>query len=379
LIEERRGKVKKKIIVLSIITFAIVFILIGYQKFNSNDDLSKQINENNKNPYYTTTGYSFVLSDHYMVVNENGLRIINLDTKKVIKEITENIVGGFDIYETKVVWSTYNNTDEIGKDYGYDETANTDIYLYDIQKDEIIQITTNPAGQVQPKIWGDYIVWQDNRNDGKKDMNPEWDIYLYNISTGAEKLISTAEGIHTNPNISDNKVVWEDGRNFHDKKEVRWGSNLPKNNTDVYMYEINTGKEFPIANGPLQECNPDVYQNYIIWEDRNNNSLKADIYLYDLDNGKKIRITKNRANQAYPRIYNDYIVWMDERKGISSNDVIINGKMPNSDIYLYNIKSKKEYLVTGKEPQIMPDITSNYIAYITSRQINPEIVVIHYQ
>lgn len=35
--------------------------------------------------------------------------------------------------------------------------------------------------------------------------------------------------------------------------------------------------------------------------------------------------------------------------------------------------------MTGKEPQIMPAISENYIAYTTSRQINAEIQVVKYK
>jgi beta propeller repeat protein len=334
-----------------------------------------------KEPYLITTGYAVELSDNYMVVLEEELSIIDLATNKIIKEIQlpNGLSGGYDISDTKVVWSTYNNKNEIGKDFSYDESTNTDIYLYDISDDSTVQITTNTAGQIAPDIWGDYIVWQDNRNDTVQDNEPQWDIYLYHIPTKEEKLITTANGIHTKPQVSDNIVVWEDGRNFSGESNLRWGGNVPENNTDIYRYNILTGEEKAVATGKLQECNPCVAGNYIVWEDRNENRLEADIYLYDLERNDKIRITNERYNQAYPRIMDHYIVWMDERNGISSNDVIINNKAPNSDIFLYDIKLRREYQLTGEEPQIMPAIAGNYIAFITSRQVNPEIQVIKFR
>jgi beta propeller repeat protein len=219
----------------------------------------------------------------------------------------------------------------------------------------------------------------DNRNDSVMDSKPEWDIYLYQISTKQETLITTAAGIHTNPKINDGKVVWEDGRNFQGEDYLRGGSNVPENNTDIYMYDIESGEETAIATGSLQECNPFVCGDYVVWEDRNDGDFAADIYLYNIASKEKTRITNDKVDQRTPRIYGNYIVWMDERNGISSNDVIINGKAPNSDIFLYDIESEEEYLLTGKEPQVMPDISGNYITFITSRQINPEISVIKYR
>lgn len=369
----------KKIGVVILTVFSI--ILVGCVRSQTNATITTRNSEISKDVYYTTSGYAAVLSDNYMVVEEKGLRIIDLSTKKVIKEIEVpgNYAVGYDICGTKVVWSAYSSKEEIGKDPGYDETANTDIFLYDIATGKTRQITSNTAGQISPKIWGDYIVWEDNRNDSVKDKDPEWDIYLYNISSDEEKLITMAPGIHTNPSINDNKVVWEDGRNFKGKKELRWGGNVPENNTDIYLYDIKTGKEEAIASGSLQECNPTVYGNYIAWEDRNMNGFAAEIYLYDLNKKEKIRVTDDKFNQLGPKLFGGYLVWEDERNGISTNDVFVNGNEPNSDIFFYDIESKKEYLITGKEPQIMPVISANYIAYTMSRQINAEIQVIKYK
>lgn len=335
-----------------------------------------------KEIYYTTSGYDAALSGKYMLFRgEKGLQIMDLDTKEIIKEILPPFsdIRGYAIEGTKVVYSACNSPEDKDKDALYDETANTDIFLYDIADDSTVQITADEGGQVSPDVWGDYIVWMDNRNDNTQDKNPEWDIYLYQISTKTEILITKASGIHTNPEINDNKVVWEDGRNFKGESALRWGSNLPENNTDIYMYDIETGRETAIATEKLQECSPFVYGDYIAWEDRNQGKYDAEIYLYNISTKEKTRITQDKYDQRNPKIYDKYLVWMDERNGTSSNDVIINGNKPNSDIFLYDIEKKKEYRMTGDEPQVSPDISENYLVFITSRQINPEINVIKYR
>jgi beta propeller repeat protein len=373
---------------ISLILLAVFIFVLGGCVKSEAIDIVETTKSNNTNisylpleVYYTTSGYAAKVSDNYLVVEEKSLRIIDLNTKKVIKEIEmpNNYTVGYDISGSKVVWSAFSSKEDLGKDPAYNETTNTDIFLYDIETNKTTQITTNEAGQIIPKIWGDYIVWQDNRNDNDKNSNPEWDIYVYNITTGEEKLISKAPGIHTNPNIDNNKVVWEDGRNFKGMKELRWGSNVPDNNTDIYMYDIKTDKEEMVSAEPLQECNPTIYGNYIAWVDRNTKGFAAEIFLYDINRKEKLKITNDKFNQSEPKLFDKYLVWTDERNGISSNDVIVNGKEPNSDIFLYDIEANKEYLITGKEPQILPAISSNYIAYTTSRQIGAEIQVVKYK
>ena len=70
---------------------------------------------------------------------------------------------------------------------------------------------------------------------------------------------------------------------------------------------------------------------------------------------------------------------MDERRGTSSNDVIFNGQQPNSDIFLYNIKTKKEKLLTGDGAQISPSISTEWVSFTTSTQINPIVEAFRYR
>ena len=56
------------------------------------------------------------------------------------------------------------------------------------------QITTESASQENPDIWGDRIVWQDNRNGN-------WDVYLYNDTTTAISRITTSTANQVKPKI----------------------------------------------------------------------------------------------------------------------------------------------------------------------------------
>jgi beta propeller repeat protein len=65
-------------------------------------------------------------------------------------------------------------------------------------------------------ISGNYIVWQDERN------NEDGDIYMYNLLTSTEVPISTAPGRQREAAISGNYIVWQDDRH---------------GNLDIYMYK----------------------------------------------------------------------------------------------------------------------------------------------
>ena len=63
------------------------------------------------------------------------------------------------------------------------------------------RITNNPSMQWMPKVYGDRIVWQDNRNG-------DWDIYMYSISTATETRLSSGDIDQVLPNIWGDNVVW---------------------------------------------------------------------------------------------------------------------------------------------------------------------------
>jgi len=331
------------------------------------------------NVEFTTEGFcSAIDKDMLLVQNKNGLQVINLATKQVVKEISSVGTQGVDISGDIVVWSDLRNENRNLGELGDIAKANADIFMYNIKTGEQKQITTDPSAQLDPKIWQNYVIWQDNRNDSGKEYPGKWSLYLYDLNTGKEQVVTLTLAAHSTYNIHDFRVVWEDDRNNTASNNVRGGDNLPQNNKDIYSYDIKENVEILIATGPLMESKPDVYGDFVVWEDRNNGTYNADIILYNISTKHKTQITKDKVNQADPKIFGNCLVWMDERRGTSSNDVFVNGHPPNSDIYMYNLKTQTERLLTGDGPQILPCISTNWVAFTLSRQVDPEIEVIRY-
>jgi len=332
---------------------------------------------------YRFDGFNAELDgDNIVVYNQNMLKLFDLRNNKTLKEIPiskEYGVLGFDISGDIVTWAETNPNSVKSGDSRETEKENSDIYIYNFKTGKKKQITKDESAQLNPKVWKNYLIWQGNGEDKVKEYPGRWSLYMYDLNAGTEKKITSTLAAHATYNLSDNKIVWEDERNFEGTNTIRGGDNVPENNKDIYMYDIETGLESAIATGPYMESKPDVNGNYIIWEDRNNNTLFADIVLYNLQSKERVYITKDKANQGTPHVFEDYIVWMDEKRGVSTNDVIINDKEPNSDILIYDIKNKTERILTGDEPQILPCISSEWVAFTLSRQVNPEIQVVKYK
>jgi beta propeller repeat protein len=74
------------------------------------------------------------------------------------------------VYGNKVVWVK-------GADPGYGG-----IYMYDVSTSAVFQITNNEYTRSEPSIYGDRIVWKDERN---RNQNGEinYDIYMGTLSS----------------------------------------------------------------------------------------------------------------------------------------------------------------------------------------------------
>jgi beta propeller repeat protein len=173
---------------------------------------------------------------------------------------THKTASNPDIYGNTIVWQDNRN-------------GNWDIYIFDLSTKKEIH-TTNLSNQTFPAIYGNRVVWEDERNGGH-------DIYLQDLSTKAQTRI-TKSGKAYNPKIYGDQIVWTDGRNGGSINE--WG--IPVGNWDIYMYDISTRKETQITTNASTQANPDIYGNRIVWED-NREWGANQIGMYDLSTHKE--------------------------------------------------------------------------------------------
>jgi beta propeller repeat protein len=194
------------------------------------------------------------------------------------------------------------------------------------------RITTHGTAS-DPAIYGNTVVWQDNRNGN-------WDIFIYDLST--KKEISTKDkSDQKNPDIYGNRVVWEDSRN---------------GGSDIYLYDISTKKETRVTKSGHAHM-PQIYKNSIIWNDERNyddeNAIDPlyDVYMYDLSTKKETEIAKLNLSRA---IYNDKIVMLRS---------IGDGPIDENNIFIYDLSTKKITQITTSGYDGSPDIYGNKIVW----------------
>ncbi len=289
------------------------------------------------------------------------------------------------------------------------------------------RITTHRAAD-RPEIYGNTIVWQDNRSGNL-------DIYMYDLSTHKEKRITTDKSDQWGPDIYGNRVVWLDMRKSGSVPDDGFGG------FDVYMYNLSTKKETRITKSTIP-ISPDIvskvaiYGNRIVWGSGNGISVydistrrqtnltfstseklydlafsgnrivgtkdfdgrDGDIYMYDLSTSRVTKITSGNSVMGWPDIYGDRIIWIADPNGdskfniymydlsthkktqitthglagssaIYGNSIVwIDGRNEKEDVYLYDILTHKEIrITTDGSTKNLPAIFGNRVVWMTDR------------
>lgn len=230
------------------------------------------------------------------------------------------------IYGDRIVWKDERN-------------GNGDIYVYNLSASRETQITTDKSDQYLPFVYGDRVVWEDERNGNV-------DIYMYSLSTSKESRITSNKSDQLWASIYGNRIVWVD---------TRYG------NYDIFMYDLSTSKETQITSSKSNKLFPRIYEDRIVWEDYRNG--KYDLCMYNLSTSKENRIVANISYSAIASIYDDKIVWSDDRS-----------EPGNYDIYLYNLSTSRETRITiNKSDQYLPVVSESRVVWYDLRNGNRDI------
>ena len=269
-----------------------------------------------------------------------------------------------DIYGDKIVWQDNRN-------------GNWDIYIFDLSTKKEIH-TTNKTDQINPAIYENLVVWEDERNGGH-------DIYVEDLSTKIQTCISKSREAY-NPAIYGNRIVWQDESN---------------GNSNIYMYDISTKKETQITTSGTA-YKPDIYGDKIVWLD------VEYVVLYDLSNKKETKIPIREFSSYYsPTIYGNSIVWVDANDEygcvygvyvmdlptkklnelITFTDSMSNPKIYGDnivyslavtgglypDVLMYNLSTSEFKEISTSQTAKEPDIYGNKIVWVDWRNEGPDI------
>jgi PGF-pre-PGF domain-containing protein len=191
-----------------------------------------------------------------------------------------------------------------------------------------------------PAIYGDKVVWS------------YWDkIHLYDLNARNDTIISMLGPYYAAyPAIHGDKIVW-----------FFYNMYNPKDGYGLYVYDITTS-EILITKNVSDWTYPDIYGNRFVWTENGN------IYMYDISTNIQTQIPTNES-ASNPAIYDNKIVWVGHRL----NDIAIdknNNSISRSDIYMYDLSTKKEIRISTSGRASNPAIYGDRIVWQDSRNLD---------
>ena len=304
--------------------------------------------------------------NYFLAGNDEHQHIVvyNLNTREKIRSIDPplgQVIDAPAIYGNKIVFAAMDKGDYFK---GMLSSAilpfpNYDIYLYDLETSQMLQLTNEEHGQTSPRIYGDAVVWLDARN--QKDPQMSMDIYALDLKTNKETRI-TANPTASEMAFSGNTIVWADDR-YMDKAAPFLGINDPKLNYDIFACDLDAKKEIRITKSKYNDRCPAADGPQITWL-RQVTEYKADIYTYDLKSRKETLISHDGCAESNPSIQNNRIVWIEQylEKDAQSYQSVICG----TAIVYYDLKTKTQTLLTPLEAGTScnnPVISQNHLIY----------------
>jgi beta propeller repeat protein len=86
-------------------------------------------------------------------------------------------------------------------------------------------------------------------------------------------------------------------------------------NWDIYHMNQSTGVQTRITTNSHTQGYPDVWQNYVVWQDDRNHPGVYDIYLYHMNTKEEMLITPMEGNHQTPRIADGKVAWINHKEG----------------------------------------------------------------
>ncbi|AKB36473.1 cell surface protein [Methanosarcina siciliae C2J] len=129
----------------------------------------------------------------------------------------------------------------------------------------------------------------------------------------------------------------------------------------TYVYDILNSTSSLITENV--SCASDVYGDRIVWATERN--YKTDVYMYDLGTRKETQITTS-GSASSPAIYDNKIVWVDDGR----NETIVdknNNSISRPDIYMYDLSTRKETRISTSGRASIPTIYGDRIVWMDSR------------
>ncbi|MDB5103343.1 MAG: cell surface protein [Fibrobacteres bacterium] len=242
-------------------------------------------------PYYIDFGYDGENLAYVPFTVKPQYPLEWLDVKTGAKKILDADAGWKEsvwVGGGKVVWVDYRHKTASDK--------NGEIYMYDLAAGVGKRITNNVGYQAKPVTDGKHIAFLDYSAGAKAAVT------LYDIAAGTSIVPSVTDAHQDNPRLDGDWLVWEDYRN----------AKTDTANADIYAYDIKTKETKVLCNKPGYQGKPFLQGTAVVWADyRNDNGdgSKVDIFGYDLAENAEHQVATRAGYDDSPVSDGKRIVW----------------------------------------------------------------------
>ncbi len=187
-----------------------------------------------------------------------------------------------------------------------------DIFVLDLTTGEQRRITEVPANRYGLGISGHRLAWSDTRNELEEEYY-DFDVYAYDLETDQEIPVAVRRGSQRSPVIYGDTVVWADNRNnplldAPDKDETHFGcGDCPENRFDIYAYDFSTGEERPLVQTGYYNPYAIVHGDNLIWKSYHPEQPLV-VKLLNLVTGEE-QVIIDGHHVGYLSLSDSYLVW----------------------------------------------------------------------
>ena len=239
---------------------------------------------------------------------DGELWLLNVNSGKV-RQLTNDGHRKFDtaLSADFVAWTDQRREIQL-PDRGHGPRFANDVFVRNLHTGEERQITDVPAERRGLRISGSHLVWQDNRHELEENYT-HYDIYAYDLLNEREFPVAVAPGAQLRPAIYGDTVVWTDNRNSPQRDTTKSGcSNCADNRFDIYSYNLATGEERPLVETGQHNGPPSIHEQLVVWQ-QIRDAGQSVIVMLDLETGLQKIIGAGGRGSSIPFVSDEYVVW----------------------------------------------------------------------
>jgi beta propeller repeat protein len=161
----------------------------------------------------------------------------------------------------------------------------------------VFSVTNGPATQADPALCGSVVVWSDTANSS--------DVYAKDLAGGSQIAVATSEAVEAYPacDAGTGRVVY-----MH--------APLVGGSADIRLYNLGTGQTQVVSNEFWNEWRPAISGDRVVWQawpNQPDTTEGIQIRGKNLSSGEYFVVSDGPGNQSAPAISGSAVVWEDAR------------------------------------------------------------------